>query len=258
MKTISIINLKGGVGKTVSSINIAYLLACKYNKRVLLIDNDKQGNTSKFFGLHSEDRKGIHNILIDKDLETDEVIFNTEHKNLDVITANMNLLMADRAVLMDSSRIQQTRLKKFLEPVKDVYDFCIIDNAPDINMSVINALAITQDVLIPIKIDKFSFDGLNQLLQQIDDVKDFNSKINFKGCFVTMYQNNNISKDGNVWLNENYKVFRNYIRHTVKVNESTFFGKPLLEYAKNCTASIDYEKLVDEYLKESTGGELYE
>lgn len=248
MKTISIINLKGGVGKTVSSINIADVLTKKFNKRVLLIDNDKQGNTSKFFGLHSEDRKGIQNILVDRDLKVDEIIFSTNNEKLDIITANMNLLIADRTVLMDTSRIQQTRLKKFLEPVKEKYDFCIIDNAPDINMSVINALAITDDVLIPIKIDKFSFDGLSQLLQQIEDVKDFNPQINLKGCFVTMYQNNNISKEGNIWLNENYKVFNTYIRHTVKVNESTFFGKPLLEYAKGCTASVDYINLVKEYI----------
>lgn len=247
-KVISIINLKGGVGKTITSINISYILARLHNKKVLLIDNDKQGNTSKFFGLHSDNSPGMQNILVDKNLQTKDVILKTEYENLDLITANMNLLKADKEVLMDSTRIQQIRLKKFLEPVIDEYDYIIIDNAPDINMSVINALAMTDDVIIPIKIDKFSFDGLDQLLEQIDSVKEYNTNIELKGCLITMLQNNNVTKEGNIWLNNNYKMFNTAIRKTVKVDESTFYGKPLLEYAKDCTATLDYIDLVNEYL----------
>lgn len=196
MKTISIINLKGGVGKTISSINIAHILAVKHNKKVLLIDNDKQGNTSKFFNLHDEYQLGIQDILTTRNLKPSIVIKETKYNNLDLITANMHLLKADKEVLMDSTRPQQTRLKSFLEQVKSKYDYCIIDNAPDINMSVINGLTITDDVIIPIKIDKFSFDGLDLLLDQVENMKELNPKINFKGCFVTMYQKNNVSKDG--------------------------------------------------------------
>ncbi len=255
MKVISILNLKGGVGKTVSSINIAYTLSTLHNKRVLLIDNDKQGNTSKFFGLHDEKRAGVQDILTydeieDEELKISEVIQKTKYENIDVITANMNLLVAEKMVLIDTSSSQQTRLKDFLQPIANDYDYCIVDNAPDLGMSVINALVFSDDVLIPIKIDKFSFDGLNQLLKEINKVKrKFNPSINFKGCFVTMFQSNNINKNGGVWLDSNYPMFNTKIRKTVKVDESTFHGEPLLEYAEDSTATVDYVNLVDEYLK---------
>ncbi|WP_276523838.1 ParA family protein, partial [Lysinibacillus fusiformis] len=99
----------------------------------------------------------------------------------------MNLLRANQEILMDSVRPQQTRLRKKLKKVRDQYDYCINDNAPDLNLTVDNALVATDDVLAPIKIDQFSFDVLNEILEQIDEVSEFNSAICLKGCFVTMY-----------------------------------------------------------------------
>jgi chromosome partitioning protein len=251
MRTLSIINLKGGVAKTISSINIACVLASVYNKRVLLIDNDKQGNTSKFFKLHSYDDPSITDVLTTKGFETEKVIKHTKYSGLDVMPANMNLLRANKEILLDVSRPQQTRLKKALESIKDQYDYCIIDNAPDINMSVINALIASDDVLVPIKVDKFAFDGLDQLIEQIDDVREFNENLNFAGCFITMYQKNTVNMQGVEWLksNDRYPMFETIIRKTVKVDETTFTGQSLLEYAKNSTASKDYQALVSEYLR---------
>lgn len=249
MITLSIMNNKGGVGKTISAINIAHVLVDEFKQRVLLIDNDQQGNTSKFFGLHSEDSLGMPDILVEKNLNPDEVIKKTAYENLDLIISNMNLAEAEQIVARDGMRVQQTRLKDFLETVKDRYDYCIIDNAPSTGMAVINALAVTDDVLVPIKIDRFSFDGLSQLLRRIEETREnFNPKINFKGCFVTMEQKNNITRDGNEWLNENYKMFSTSIRHTVKVSESTFLGQPLLVYASKSDVADDYRRLVSEYL----------
>lgn len=250
MKTISIINLKGGVAKTVSAINIAYTLVEKHGKRVLLIDNDKQGNTSKFFGLYDPESDGLSELLTVRGLDVDNVIHKTAYEGLDIITANMNLLSANKEILMDVSRPQQTRLRKKLESVKEQYDYVIIDNAPDLNMTVVNALVASDDVLIPIKIDQFSFDGLEQILEQIEDVSEFNSDICFAGCFVTMYQRSSVNTQGAELLEQQgYPVFATRIRKTVKVDEMTFTGKPLLEYAKRSTACVDYVALVDEYLK---------
>lgn len=250
MRTISIINLKGGVGKTISSVNIAHILATVYDKKVLLIDNDKQGNTSKFFDVYGYDINTISDIMTNRDIDINSCIFKTKYEKLDLIPANMSLLKANLDVLLDMSRTQQTRLSKALEQIKDNYDYCVIDNAPDINISVINALVASDDVLIPVKIDKFAFDGLELLVEQIDDVKEFNPKVNFRGCFFTMYQNNNVNAQGDSWLREqtDYPIFDTYVRKTVKVDESTFAGEPLLDYARNCTASRDYRKLVKEYL----------
>ncbi|MFF5993680.1 ParA family protein [Lysinibacillus sp. KU-BSD001] len=250
MKTISIINLKGGVAKTISSINIAYTLVEKHGKRVLLIDNDKQGNTSKFFNLHGYEDKSIADLLTERGLDIKSVIKETAYERLDVIPANMNLLRANKEILLDVSRPQQTRLSKYLRQLEGEYDYCIIDNAPDINMSVINALVASDDVLVPIKVDKFAFDGLEQLVEQIEDVKEFNDKLVFRGCFITMFQKNGVNIQGGEYLNSytDYPLFHTKIRKTVKVDETTFAGKPLLDYKKT-TAGEDYEALVNEYLK---------
>ena len=164
MKTISIINLKGGVAKTISAVNIAHILAVIHNKRVLLVDNDKQGNASKMFNLHSYDEPSVAEVLTDRSASLEAIITPTQYKNLDLIPANMNLLRANLQILLDSSRPQQTRFRTAFKAILSDYDYCIIDNAPDINISTINALVASDDVMIPIKIDKFAFDGLKNRL----------------------------------------------------------------------------------------------
>lgn len=252
MKVISIINLKGGVAKTTTAVNIAHILATIHNKHVLLVDNDKQGNTSKMFNLHNYNKPSISEVLTDRNIEIEEIICSTQYQNLDVIPANMTLLKANLEVIMDQSRPQQTRFKKALEPIEDYYDYCIIDNAPDINISTINALVASDEVLIPIKIDKFAFDGLAELKEQIDNVReDLNPKLNFIGCLVTCYQNNEVNNQGKEWLGnqEEYPLFQNHIRRSEKVDESTFAAIPIVEYSRRSGAAIDYIRFVKEYLE---------
>lgn len=259
MTTISIINLKGGVGKTVSAINIAFVLSSLHGQRVLLIDNDKQANTSKFFSLHSDDDPSMAEILTVKGIDAADVIKHTQYSGLDVLPANMSLLRANKEALIDTTRPQQTRLKRALKSVTGRYDYCLIDNAPDVNISVINALMITDDVLVPVKIDKFAFDGLDVLAEQVEEVKEANERLNFAGCFITMFQRNNVNTQGLELLRREakYPVFQTVIRNTVKVGETTFSGEPLQEYSKNSTAARDYVSLVDEYLGlEKRGGAI--
>lgn len=250
MKTISIINLKGGVGKTVSAINIAFVLSSLHGQRVLLIDNDKQGNSTKFFGLHSDEDPSMSEILTVRGIEAADVIKHTRYSGLDLLPANMSLLRANKEALIDTTRPQQTRLKRALKSVTGNYDYCIVDNAPDINISVINALMITDDVLVPVKIDKFAFDGLDILAEQIDEVKEANEQLDFAGCFITCFQRNNVNVQGLELLRSQgkYPVFQTVIRNTTKVGETTFSGKPLQEYSKNSTAARDYVELVKEYM----------
>jgi len=249
MRTISIINLKGGVGKTISAINIAHVLAKVHGERVLLIDNDKQGNVSKFFGLHGDEVDGMAELMTKRDIDPHGLIRSTAYSGLDVITANMSLLGANKEVLLDMSRPQQTRLKKALQAVEGDYSYCVIDNAPDINMSVINALVASQDVLVPIKVDKFAFDGLRQLAEQVEDMREFNPALRLRGCFVTMKTPYSVNAQGVEWLEStDYPLFKTCIRKTTKVDETTFSGVPLLEYSKSSTAAQDYVKLVAEYL----------
>ncbi|BFH12742.1 ParA family protein [Paenibacillus melissococcoides] len=254
MQTISVINLKGGVAKTISSVNIAHILAAVHGKRVLLVDNDKQGNASKMFGLHSYDNPSIAEVMTERSPNISGIITSTPYAGLDVLPANMNLLRANLQVLLDTSRPQQTRLRNALNQVAGQYDYCIIDNAPDINISVINALVASDDVLIPVKIDKFAFDGLAELKEQIDNTREeLNPGINLKGCFVTCYQRNEVNKQGEEWLHnqKDFPLFRTHIRKTEKVDESTFAAVPIIEYSRRCGAAMDYLKLVSEYLNVS-------
>lgn len=254
MKTISIINLKGGVAKTISAANIAHILAEVHGKRVLLVDNDKQGNTSKLFGLHSYDEMSIADVLTDKNAALENVIAPTQYKRLDIIPANMNLLEANLKVMLDTARQRETRLKRALQGAAGQYDYCIIDNAPDINISVINALVASEYVLIPIKIDNFAFDGLKELKQQIDNTREeLNDGLQLLGCFVTCYQNNDVNRQGEEWLRTqtDYPVFDTHIRRTEKVDESTFASIPIMEYSRRCGATLDYLKFVDELLSKT-------
>lgn len=257
MKTISIINLKGGVGKTTTAVNMAYILSQRCGYKVLLLDNDKQGNLSKSYKLYNEhDIYTVARLLTDKEPNTQQIIKKTEYKNLDIITANMNLLGANMQTMMDQTRQQQTRYKKALAAVKDNYDFCIIDNAPDINISIINALVVTDLVIIPIIIDQYSFAGLDILQEQLQQVKeDFNPDLSER-ILVTQYQNDDVTNSGVEALRYSpvYKTFNNHIRRTNrKVNESTFVQKPVIEYSPRCGAAQDYKKFVEEFL-EVVGG----
>jgi chromosome partitioning protein len=225
---------------------------------VLLIDNDQQGNSSKFFGAHSYDAPSIADVLTAaRNSEGDAIraaVRPTLYSNLSILPANMNLLRANKEILLDAARPQQTRLLKALIAMNkdgDVFDYAVIDNAPDLTMSAINALVAADDVIIPVKIDKFAFDGLEQLKESIEETRDFNDHIRVAGCVITMFQKNNVCVQGVETLAGKYDlpVFKTVIRKTVRVDETTFAGKPLRVYSENSTAARDYEALVNEYLK---------
>lgn len=252
MQTISIISLKGGVAKTTTAVNMAYILAAVHKKHVLVVDNDKQGNASKTFKRYDTgDRDTVARMMLERSPDLARIIRKTDYEGIDIITANMDLLEANLKTVVDAGRQQQTRFKKALAAVSGNYDFCIIDNAPDINMSIINALVMTNDVIMPIFMDQYSFDGLNILLEQIAQVQeDFNGTLNFAGCLVTQYQNNDVNNLNIEKLQaRGLPMYAQRIRRTEKkVSESTFAKMPLVEYSVRCGAAQDYKKFVVEYL----------
>ena len=251
MKIISIINLKGGVAKTLTADNMAHVLAVFHSKRVLIVDNDKQGNTSKMFGVHSYDDKSISDVLTARRLDIHEAIKKTRFEGIDVLPANMTLIRANLEVMMDSTRPQQTRLWAALDPIAGEYDYCLIDNAPDINISTINALVASDDVIIPIKIDKYAFDGLEELKEQIEDTRaDWNPRLRLAGCLITCFQRTDADRQGEEWLRSQpeYPVFDTHIRYSEKVAESTFSESPIAEYSRRSGAAMDYIAFVREYL----------
>jgi chromosome partitioning protein len=163
----------------------------------------------------------------------------------------MHLLAANDILHKDGDVSRDYRLRDALQGVSGQYDYCIIDNAPDLGINVINALMVSDDVLVPVKIDRFAFDGLEVLVDQLEELERVNNRLRLAGCFFTMYQNNNVNTAGDEFLRAQveYPVMRTRIRSTVKVSESTYAGKPLHLYSPNCTAAKDYIALVDEYME---------
>ena len=250
MRTLCICNLKGGVAKTTTAINLAYSLATAHKKRVLLVDNDKQGSVSNFFGVHSYEQPSVADLLLGTKGAA-EVIRHTQYNNLDVIPANMNLLRAEQAVLTDTETPQQTRLKKALDEIDADYDYCIIDNAPDAGMGTLNALVAGDDVIIPVKIDQMTFDGVDVMLDVIGQVKaNFNERITFQGCVITSFRGNDVNRQGAELLegNAKYKLLQSRVYWTAKVDEASFGKIPVMEYSPRSWAARGYKKLATEYM----------
>jgi chromosome partitioning protein len=242
-------NAKGGVGKTVSTVNVAAILAITHNKRVLVVDCDSQGNTTGAFQRTDDDIKTLSDIFEDRTVTAEQVILKTEYDRIDLLPADLSLLKAEKDVLLDSTRPQQTRLKRALSGITDNYDFCVIDCPPNLNMSAINALTASDDVLVPIKIDKYSLQGLDYITDAIASIQDFNESLQFRGCFITQFQRNNLNRQGEAKLKEQFgkKLFDTHIRQSVRVSESTFTAPLIFSDPKN-NATFDYLYLVEEYL----------
>ena len=247
MKVISLINIKGGVAKTTSAIAIAQILASDYGKRVLVIDADQQANTTQTLGIENP-AFTTADLLTSRDPIAEKAICPTQY-GVDLIGASFALMSANKTVMLDSTRPQQFRFQKQLAPLKDKYDYCIIDCPPDISMSVINALAISDDVLVPIRADRYGFDGLSYVANAIAEMSEWNPSLSLAGSFLTMYQRGtNLSEFSKRALESlGVPVMKTVIRASVKVGESTF-EKPIMSYAPKCTVADDYRALVAEYL----------
>lgn len=249
MKTISIGNLKGGVSKTISAVNISDVLTrCGY--KVLLVDCDKQGNSSMFFDVFSETEPSIADVLTTRNYPIETAIKGTKW-DIDVLPANFSLEYANKQILFDTRWAQQYRLRGALEHVADRYDYCVIDCAPGTtDMPVINALSASDDILIPVKVDRFTFSGMKVFLECVEDIKEFNPKLRVAGAFYTMWEATKI----NAYADElkkagdfNIPFFETRIRKATAVNISTLTGTPLNAASKPPKVAQDYACLVAEY-----------
>ncbi len=251
MRVYAVINMKGGVGKTISSVNIAHILAAVHGKRVLLVDCDKQGNASKHFGVYTYETASLTDVLTIKNYSAAAAIQPTPHEDLHILPANMTLLKANKDILLDVSRPQQTRLQKALAGLDEVYDYCVIDCAPDINMSTINAMVAAHAILVPLVIDKYAFDGLAEFIDQMEGLQEFNPRLYVMGAFATMTRADSVNAGGIAWLRENSPIpmFDTTIRARAAVVKTTYTGDPLLVYAPKCAATQDYIALVGEILQ---------
>ena len=160
MRTVAVVNLKGGVGKSTTAINMALIMSQAHGKNVLLIDNDFQAAVTKFFGKHSYDKPSMEDVLRNPMLSAEEVIIPSGRWGLDIIPANMNMIAAADDLITDKDSDQIGRIRNILNQVEEEYDYCIIDCHPSVGIEVLNALAAAEDIIIPIKADKNALDGI--------------------------------------------------------------------------------------------------
>lgn len=253
MKIIDIVALKGGVGKTTTAVNMAYVLGVNYKNKVLLVDNDKQGNLSKaFLRYDDDDDNTVSRLLSEKNIDIHTVIKNTDYENIDIITANTGMIKACLELTTNRLAPQQLYFKEVFEQINEEYDYLVIDNAPDVDIAVINSLACADEIVIPIMIDQYALTGLKILIEQIAIVKKyFNPSVKVKGL-ITSYRKDKCVDDQIAKLEESeLEIFETKIKRTEgKVIESTFLGIPVVAISNRCGASKSYRCFVEEFLKE--------
>lgn len=248
-KVIAVVNQKGGVGKTTTSVNLAASLA-SLGKKVLLIDTDPQGNSTVGLGFDKEKlEKSIYDILIGRCV-MDEVVINTEVKNMDLAPSNIHLSGAEIELVNAIAR--ETKLRQALLPIKDRYDYILIDCPPSLGLLTINTLTAAETVLIPIQCEFYALDGVGQLLRTIILVKNgLNPALHIEGVLLTMCDlRTNLSVQVMQEIKKRFqnKVYNTVIPRNVKLSEAPSFGKPITEYDERCLGAVAYKKLAEELI----------
>lgn len=256
MKTLCVMNLKGGTGKTVTADNLADLLAADHGKRVLLMDADHQGNTSRFFLQEAEIVSTVGDILTgDSEPYWPESVYHTGYAGLDLIPADMSLAELDALPVRDPQTVW--RLRDFLLAVAEdnAYDYVVIDMPPVFSLAARAALAAADEVIVPIKLDAFSVSGMAELLRQIEAMRRVNPRLTLAGVLITMWRNIDIiTQAEQVLRTGSFPVFKTVIRRTDRVDESTFQRQPLRIYSPRSAACVDYRALAREYLEGRSQG----
>lgn len=251
MKTISIMNIKGGVGKTVTTVNLAVELAEELNRRVLVIDADPQADTTAFFGTDTE--LGSLAELMQGRVSTYRALTRpTAWEGVDILPCDSSLFDVDRTSLLALDPAALTNLREACEEAaeNDDYDVVLIDCPPSFTASSVAALMASDYVIIPVKLDAFSLRGMAFLEDQISEVRRINRRIKIAGCLVTMWHNCEVTRQAEVLLRSgSIPVFDTNVRRSDKVDESTFMSQPLKDYSKTSSAGKDYNTFAWELLK---------
>lgn len=243
-RMIAIANQKGGVGKTTTAINLATCLA-KKGKKVLVIDNDPQGNTTSGFGINKDSLpKTFYNLLLGQ-CYIEEIQIKTNIPNLTLLPANVNLAGAEIELINYQNR--EYLLKNIIKNVKFLYDFIIIDCPPSLSMLTLNALTAANTVLVPIQCEYFALEGLSQLLYTISLVqKSLNKDLKIEGVVFTMYDaRTNLSmevvEEVKKHLDDN--IYRSIVPRNVRLSEAPSYGLPITEYDPKSKGALAYMEL---------------
>ena len=258
MKIISIINQKGGVGKTTTVINLASALS-QQGKKILIIDLDPQGNATTGFGLSNTEQsdKTIYGILNGTMLISD-VIKKTKFENLNIITSNVDLsgLEVETAGDNDRAFILKDKLTAYFNDSGEFYDYILIDCPPSLSLLTVMALVSSNSLLVPLQTEFFALEGLTQLMKTIDRIKvNLNPKLEIQGILLTMYdRRNKLSSQVEIEARSFFKdkVYQTVIPRNVRLSEAPSHGIPVLIYDKNCPGSKSYYKFTDEFMSQES------
>ncbi len=254
-RVIAIANQKGGVGKTTTAINLGASLAVA-EKRTLVIDIDPQGNASSGLGLESRaDRISVYELLVDGRSVEDVVIEGLHFPSLDLIPSTRNLVGAEIELVGVAER--ETILRRAIEPVRDRYDFILVDCPPSLGLLTLNTLTAADSVLIPIQCEFYALEGLSQLLSTVRIVqRGLNPRLQIEGVLMTMYDRRlNLSKQVAAEAREYFgdRVYRTAIPRNVRLAEAPSFGQPIVQYDVLCAGAQSYLALAREILKKDAG-----
>ncbi len=253
-KIISVVNQKGGVGKTTSAVNLASALGIR-GKKILLVDADPQGNTTSAYGINKQNLKSSsYDLLIGRAKAKDSII-KTEFKGVDVIPCNMDLAGAEVELISLENR--EAQLKNALCLVKPDYDFIFIDCPPSLGLITINSLCASDTVLVPIQCEYFALEGLSQLMATVRKIKRlYNPTLELEGVLLTMF-------DGRLNLTQQVvaevknffgqKLFASAIPRAVRLSEAPSFGMPIQYYDPKNKGAKAYDALADEFIKRNGG-----
>ena len=249
-KVIAIANQKGGVGKTTTAINLAASLAV-LEKKVLIIDADPQANTTSGlnFSPANDPKRTLYEVMIGE-LNVRDSLIQTEIENLHMIPSHINLVAVEVEMLDAENR--ESVLKQVLAPIRNEYDYIIIDCSPSLGLITVNALTAADSVMIPVQPEFFALEGLGKLLQTIRIVQNgVNRDLTIEGFVVTMFDGRTrVHTQVVSQLREHFKdmVFKTIIQRNIRLSEAPSHGKPIILYDVMSNGSSNYLNLAKEIL----------